>query len=203
MQDKKQSGCIRSMANVSGKRPDSDFYQTPYSMTYKFLEREYFDKNKTILEPCCGEGAILKVLNKKGYKNYGYDLLNPMAPLYKDFFEEKKAFPYIITNPPFRYAKEFIKHSKTLVKEKFAFLLPLNYLHGKERYDSVWLDELFPLKKIYIFTRYPMLTDKIREDGKYKTGMMVYAWFVWDKSHIGRPYIDWIDNDEDILKRGK
>lgn len=33
--EKKQQGVIRSMANVSGNRNASDFYQTPYSLTRK------------------------------------------------------------------------------------------------------------------------------------------------------------------------
>jgi hypothetical protein len=44
-----------------------------------------------------------------------------------------------------------------------------------------------------------MLGDKLLLDGKYKTGMMVYAWFVWDKAHIGPATINWIDNQEYVL----
>ena len=32
------------------------------------------------------------------------------------------------------------------------------------------------------FTRYPMLGEKLREDGKYTTGMMVYV-VVWEKGY--------------------
>ena len=46
-----------------------------------------------------------------------------------------------------------------------------------------------------------MLGDKLREDGKYKTGMMVYAWFVWENGYAGLPMIDWIDNNDDVLSK--
>ena len=46
-----------------------------------------------------------------------------------------------------------------------------------------------------------MLGDKLREDGKYKTGMMVYAWFVWENGYSGLPMIDWIDNNDDVLSK--
>ena len=46
-----------------------------------------------------------------------------------------------------------------------------------------------------------MLGEKLREDGKYKTGMMVYAWFVWENGHSGLPMIDWLDNNEDVLSK--
>ena len=196
MVDKKQSGSVHSMANVSGNRNASDYYQTPYSLTEKLLNREYFDKNKTILEPCCGNGAILKVLKENNYKCYGYDINDNN---HTDFLLQNDKVPYIITNPPFRLAKEFILHMKEVVEEKFALLLPLNYLHGKERFDIIWTDKQFPLYKVYVLTRYPMLTQDIREDGKYKTGMMVYAWYIWDKQYNGNPSIDWIDNNEDVI----
>lgn len=200
MIDKKQSGSVHSMANVSGKRNESDYYQTPYSLTRKLLNREYFDKRKLILEPCCGKGAILKVLNEKGYNCTGYDINDDN---HFDFLEQDLKVPYIITNPPFRLAKEFILHMKEVVEEKFALLLPLNYLHGKERFDIIWNDNDFKLKNIFVLTRYPMLTQDIREDGKYKTGMMVYAWYIWDKSYKNKPYIEWIDNNEDVLNAKK
>ena len=46
-----------------------------------------------------------------------------------------------------------------------------------------------------------MLGDKLREDGKYKTGMMVYAWFVWTYGFSGLPTVDWLDNNEDVLSK--
>ena len=36
---------------------------------------------------------------------------------------------------------------------------------------------------------------------RYNTGMMVYAWFVFEKEYDGSPVIDWIDNNEDVLSK--
>lgn len=72
--------------------------------------------------------------------------------------------------------------------------------HGKNRFDTVYSDTTFPLKKIYIFTRYPLLGDPLRSDGKYKTGMMVYAWYCFEKGYKGEPIIKWLDNNNYILK---
>jgi hypothetical protein len=44
-----------------------------------------------------------------------------------------------------------------------------------------------------------MLGEKLREDGKYNTGMMVYAWFIFEKNYKGNTTIDWIDNNDDVL----
>jgi hypothetical protein len=181
---------------VEKKRKKSDFYETPYSITKHLLAVENFDSNATICEPARGNGAITKVL--KTYFNLEqiteYDIE-------KDFLNETKLYDYIITNPPFSIANEFIIKAKAVAKLKFAFLLPLSYLHGKARYDSIFTDKTYGLKTVYVFTRYPMLGELLREDGKYNTGMMVYAWYVFENNYSGKPFIDWIDNNKDVLSK--
>ena len=183
-----------STNNASGKRKKSDFYETPYSITRHLLNAEDFDYNLTICEPACGDGAIVKVLQEKTHNVVFYDIE-------KNFLTETEQYDYIITNPPFSIAYEFIQKAKNVAKKKFAFLLPLSYLHGKKRYDDIYSDKEYPLKKVYVFTRYPMLGEKLREDGKYNTGMMVYAWFIFEKDYTGPSVVDWIDNNSDVLSK--
>jgi hypothetical protein len=63
------------------------------------------------------------------------------------------------------------------------------------------MDKQYGLKKVYVFTRYPMLGDTLREDGKYNTGMMVYAWYIFENHFGGAATIDWIDNNKDVLSK--
>jgi hypothetical protein len=186
-----------SCNNATGKRRKSDDYQTPYSLTRLFLSEVNFPE--PILEPASGNGAIVKVLKEYGYKKItAYDLLRDK----KDFLKETKKYSTIITNPPYSKAFEFIQQAKKL-SNRFIFLLPLSYLHGKKRYDEIYKDTDYPLTKVFVFTRYPMLGDKLREDGKHRTGMMVYAFFVWEKgAQYKRPSIYWLDNNDYVI-RGK
>jgi hypothetical protein len=183
--------------NNTGFRKESDFYETPYSMTQQLLDNEKFKQNKLILEPSSGNGAIIKVLNQNGFDfvdhgdiSNGYDFLEA---------DIKKRYDYIITNPPFSLALEFIFQCKKIAKEKFALLLPITYLHGQTRLKKVWQDEEFSHARIHVFSRFPMLGDKLRDDGKYKTGMQVYAWYIWDKAHKGPATIHYIDCQKYIL----
>lgn len=182
-----------SCNNVDGKRRASDFYETPYSMTRQFLDVEHFDKSKTFLEPACGDNAIVKVLRERFSNVHAHDLKYG-----QDFLGYDGKVDYIITNPPFSLAKEFILKAKE-VSDKFSMLLPLSYLHGKERHDLIYMSDGFRLKTVYVFTRYPMLGDPLREDGKYRTGMMVYAWFVWEREYNGFPTLKWIDNHKYVI----
>ena len=189
--------------NNRGQRNKSDFYQTPYSLTNELLNHEDFNYAKYVYEPACGDGAIKKILYERwsGGTVAGTDISTGF-----DFLEHLKNEPdhhpnYIITNPPFSLALEFIEISKKVATEKIAMLLPLNYLHGQKRYETLWKDRCFPLKKIYVLSRYPMLTNSIRKDGKFTTGMQVYAWYIWDKTYIGEPIIDWIDINKYVLNK--
>lgn len=58
-----------SLKDVTGKRKKSDFYETPYSMTESILDELDIHLKSTILEPSSGNGAITKILNKRGYSN--------------------------------------------------------------------------------------------------------------------------------------
>ena len=185
-----------SANNTTDRRKQTDFYETPYSLTRKFLDVEEFDKSLSVCEPACGKGAITKVLNEYWDK----DLITSYDQEV-NFLWETGNYNSVITNPPYTTALQFIDRAKRVATEKFAFLLPLSYLHGKQRYDEIYTDREYGLKKVYVFTRYPMLGEKIREDGKYRTGMMVYAWFVWENGHSGLPMIDWLDNNEDVLSK--
>ena len=192
----KKKGKNFSANNATGKRKKSDFYETPYTLTRKFLDVEYFEKSGTVCEPACGGGAITKVLNEY-WENDKITAYDKETNFLWDFDE----YNYIITNPPFSLAFEFIQKAKQLAKSKFALLLPLSYLHGKKRYDEIYSDKNYGLEKVYVFTRYPMLGESLREDGKYNTGMMVYAWYVWTNGYSGQPTIDWLDNNEDVLSK--
>ena len=171
--------------NNTGKRRKSDFYETPYSLTWLLLEKE--EMEGSIIEPACGNGAISKIV---GGTSYDKDI---------NFLNETGKYDTVITNPPYSLAQKFILKAKEVARKKIIFLLPLSYLHGKKRYDEIWTDKYFPLARIYVFTRYPLLGEPLREDGKHNTGMMVYAWFVWERKHKGEPIIKWLDNNEYIL----
>lgn len=184
-----------------GQRKKGDFYQTPYSMTEQILERMYLRPQDSILEPASGAGAITKVIKSFYPKNrlISSDINRQVCNW--DFlthnFEEK--FDWVITNPPYSLADDFIRKAKRVGK-KVLMLLPLNYLQGQRRYQ----EEIFnTLNSIYIFTRMPMLSEEIREDGKYKTGMQAYAWYYWNSASNTEPTIYWLDNQRYVLRKGE
>ena len=172
-------------------RNKGDYYPTPYSMTEQLLEVEGFGAG-TILEPACGKAkAISKVLQKSGLKVVEKDIVTG-----DDFFNEQGEYDYLITNPPYNLADEFVEQARKVTKRKFAMLLRTNFLSGVNRFKD---NRFKNLQSVYIFTRMPDLNAELRADGKYPTAMIVYAWLVWDLEYSGKPQISWIDNQKYVL----
>lgn len=183
-----------------GQRNSKDFYQTPLKMTEALMDLHLFPKNYSVLEPACGDHAIVKVIFDHFSVVQYYDINDSDTSRARDFLEEERIFDCIITNPPFRLANKFIIHAKEVAEHQIAMLLPLNYLQGQERYETIFYNqEGFPLQYVLVFTCMPMLSDTIREDGKYRTGMQSYAWFVWNRYYTGFPQLNWIDSKGHIV----
>lgn len=202
------------------RKAKSDFFETPYSMTEQLLENEKFDYDKDVLEPACGNGAIINVLSNN-FKDIGYidKYIKRKSVINQDFIvDEMPKYNYIITNPPFSLWDEFIQKAKHIATEKFAFLGRLEFLTGIKRFnENMYDDPKYPLTKIYLFTRKVNLSytedyPKLRKDSKYPAGMYHYAWFIFEKNdissfnsvgfYIGRyPQIKWVNNQKYILHK--
>lgn len=145
--------------------------------------REKF--NGLVWEPACGDLAMANVISK-----YNEVRATDLSLGQDFFFEPMNAVPNIITNPPFKLAEEFIARSKQIATEKIAMLLKLSFLEGQKRFE-LFKDTKFPLKTVYVFCRRVTFHPKKLENKK-TSGMIAFAWYVWDKQHSGPATIDWI-----------
>lgn len=180
----------QSIVGYGSNRMKHDFYPTPSSTTEALMKRESFDG--IIWECASGEGDMSKVLEKYN-KIISTDLRkdkNIYGRKKFDFLNHKPDFEFqnIITNPPYKYAKEFIKTALLFPNtKKVAMLLKLVFLEGITRYDFF---KETPLKKVYVFCRRQPI--KCQSYKGNNSSMIAYAWFVWDKDYKGNPQIEWI-----------
>lgn len=183
-----QISTAHSIVGVSKGREKDDFYPTPPYATEALLEREKFRGN--IWEPACGEGDMSKVLIGRGYQVISTDLVDRgYGEGGVDFLQTEKVVGNITTNPPYRLALDFVLHAKKCARHKIAMFLKTVFLESEARYE-MFQDEEFPLKCMYQFSKRVSL---YRNGKKMKnSGMISYAWFVWDKLYTGKPYIEWI-----------
>jgi len=171
----------------------SDYFITPYSMVEDI--KHLLPLNATILEPCASKHqTISKVLKDYNVTNNIYEETK------LSIMDINEQYDYIVTNIPYGKINTltFIKKMKTIA-DTIICLLPLIFLIGKDRHKEIFRDKSYPLQKIYQYTRYSQLTDNVREDGKYHTGMVSYCWFVFKKGYDGPITLEQIDNSKYCL----
>ncbi len=184
---------IGASNHTEQERETNDYYATEPRAVDFLLEQEKFAP--VVWECACGEGHISKVLEEYGYKVISTDLIyrgyGDKQTL--DFLKNtRREFDGdIITNPPYKYAKEFVEQALDSVKigRKVAMLLKLTFLEGQARRS---LFDRQPPKTVYIFSGRIKCAKNGDFDGTGQ-GAMAYAWFVWEKGFYGSPKIKWIN----------
>ena len=165
--------------NTAYKRNGSDFYPTPCEVTLSLLNFLMIPKNKIIWEPACGDGDMSRVMQEIGYTVKESDIQKG-----EDFLEIPiKECDWIITNPPFSKAEQFIRRCNQHNKP-FALLLKSQYWHAKKRYNL--FDEITP-SIILPLTWRPDFCFRQRGRG---SPLMDVMWVVWDlerKNHLNYP----------------
>jgi len=173
------------------EREVRDFYATPPIAVKKLLQHETF--THCVWECACGRGDISKVLREYGYTVIDSDIVNRIDNIVFNFLE---CLPIndcdIITNPPFKYAQEFVEKALKLLPDggKCAFLLRLQFLEGIKRRK---LFDENPPKTVYVFSKRIQCCIN-GEFEKYKGvgSAIAYAWFVWQKGYKGDTVVKWI-----------
>lgn len=186
--------------HTNKEREQNDYYATEPRAVELLLDKETF--SPLIWEPACGEGHIAKVLEGRGHDVISTDLIDRGYGKVLDFLKVRQKDLYcnpdninlafdIITNPPYKFATEFVEQALSLVQNgnKVAMFLKLTFLEGKNRRK---LFELTPPKTVYVASG-RLLCAMNGDFVKYHSSAVAYAWFVWEKGFAGKPTIEWIN----------
>lgn len=166
-----------------------DLYETPIEATAALARAENLPPK--IWEPCCGRGAIALPLRATGRTVIATDLVDygcPDSLSRVDFLTEWRApdgVRCIITNPPYKLADSFVRHALDLVP-RVVMLLRLAFLESSRRSDLL---EHRGLARVLVFrNRLPMM-HRDGWSGPRSTSNTCFAWFCWDREHVGPPTI--------------
>lgn len=188
--------------NPESERVEYDYYATNPKAVEMLLKEYIFNGNK-MLEPCVGAGHIADAVKSfRGYEDVeitGVDLINRDYPntIITDFLEwdNGEKYDFIISNPPYSLAQEFIEHGLDLLvpNGQMAMFLKIQFLEGQKR---KFFFEDNPPKYVYVF-RNRMATWNNGEPVDPKTGKkwattMCHAWFIWEKDFKGEPIVRWL-----------
>lgn len=190
MKDWVGNASVRNCNKRNDNAEPNDYYATEPKAVELLLEQEQF--SPYVWEPACGEGHISEVLLAHGYKVLSTDLIDRgYGNGGVDFLEaEPPEIPHdIITNPPYRYAKEFVERALKVSMDsaKIAMFLKLTFLEGQAR-RKLFCDN--PPRTVYVSSS----RLQCGKNGDFSgTSMVAYAWFVWEKGYKGQTALKWIN----------
>jgi hypothetical protein len=212
------------MAQRQEARDSLDYFPTPPWATRALcarLERLGFDLGvETTWDPACGAGDMQRALADhfgqalaSDVHDYGdewrgagglYAVCDYLIPAARPDWLQRARIDWIVTNPPFRLAQEFIGQAIGEAREGVAMLVRTSFLEGQERYRRLF--EYQPPALILQFCeRVAMAGGRLRDpDVPYLnpvTGKIgrpstatAYAWLVWTRTgECGHTRFDWID----------
>lgn len=120
------------LANRSADdRSAVDLYETPEEVTDAIVEWLDMPRSTVLWEPAAGPGRMVRRLQYHGYQVLSSDIVTG-----EDFLRAQVRGDFIITNPPFSIASDFIKRALDTALP-FALLLKSQFWHAQERLP-VW-----------------------------------------------------------------
>lgn len=187
---------IAASNHTKSERQNEDFYATDPIVIDKLLTVE--KPSNFIFECACGKGHLSERLKEFGYSVHSSDLIDRgySGATVEDFFSIKEIDQRydILTNPPYKYAKEFVLHSLNLLADnrKCYMFLKTTFLEGKTRYKDLF--SKYPPKVVYVFIERVLCAKNAEFEWIKASGgsAVSYSWFVFEKGYKGETVIKWI-----------
>jgi predicted RNA methylase len=199
-----------SHAVMSQRNPNMDTidnFPTPPWATRAFIEcillGRHDLKNQTCLEPACGQGYMsltlkeyFKSVDSSDILNYGYPDTDIADFLSHDFRES--SYDWVITNPPFKKAEEFIHQALRVSSVGVAMLVRTVFIESVGRYERLF-SKYPPSSFIQYVERVAMVKGRLDRTASTATG---YGWVLWDKNCTDYgTKLEWIPPSRKMMER--
>ena len=186
---------LGASSHAEGERAELDYYATEPKALKLLLEIEHFNKN--IWECACGENHLSDVLGDNDYNVKASDIVRRCDNMEVIDFLNSGIDSFdgdIITNPPYKYAQQFIEKALEIIPvgNRVAMFLKVQFLETKGRRELFRRD---PPAKIYVSSNRLMCAKNGDFKGLIKSGgsAVAYSWFIWEKGFKGDPVIKWFN----------
>lgn len=186
------------MAQRVEARDSLDFFPTPPWATRALCEwligRGHQLHLQDVHEPACGAGDMARPLGEyfdtvsaHDVHDHGWAGIDRVHDfLLSPPLENLEG--WIITNPPFRLAVDFIRLARVRAEYGVAMLVRTSFLEGAERYRALYESDR-PTHVLQFCERVPMFRGRLNGKGSTATS---YCWLVWERSKAGATVFDWI-----------
>lgn len=176
----------------------NDFYATDPKCVRDLLKHvDVF--NKTVLEPCAGNGHLVSVLEEEFFANvYTNDLIDRGVIKLDsncDFLTQKIKtdickYDYVITNPPFKHSLEFVLKSFEYSDNVIIFE-KLSFLESIKRYDELFSKGY--LESVLVYSKRQVMAKNGDFELNKNANAIAFAWFIFNKKNNNNfPTIKWI-----------
>lgn len=156
--------------------------------------------DQTVLEPACGEGYMSRALSEYFATVRSFDVHAYGYGYVDDFLRSAwsdGSFDWVITNPPFKAAEEFVVRGLQVARCGVAVLVRTVFIESVGRWKRLFRDR--PCTAFAQFVeRVPIVKGRVDPKATTATG---YAWLVWDKSAADHSRIVWIPPSRRQLER--
>lgn len=193
--------------HTEGEREADDFYATEPKAIDLLLDYDGLVlPDGGIWEPSCGSGCLSERLIARGHRVVSTDLVDRGYGEGGINFFDQTAMPdgctCIITNPPYKFATDYVLHALRLlpVGGLLCLFLKTTFAEGKERYQRIF--GTTPPKLILQCSERVLCAknaefDRMRDGGG---SAVAYAWWVWEKGLSGGVTIlDWINHPKRVV----
>lgn len=201
-------GLYSAYKKANKERDVLDYYATKPEEVTNILEEIGLNLDDcTVLEPCAGEGYMLKGIEDYINPNWNTRLYATEIKYREknisntsirvgeemDFLNDEYKIPidpdWIIMNPPYNAVEPFTIRALEMANKGVIMLARLQFLEGKGRYENILRDN--PPSDVYIYV------DRIKcyKNGDFsdeKNKIQAYCWILWDKSKKKDSHLHWI-----------
>ena len=170
------------MAQRHEDRESLDDFPTPPWATRALMEH-VIGRDKvsgmSCLEPACGRGHMARPLAEYFASVTSFDAFDyGFAPV-RDFLDsdiDPGTYDWVVTNPPFRLAEDFVMRAKAVARVGVAILARTVFIESVGRFQNLF--SRAPPAVVAQFTeRVPMVRGRLDRRAATATG---YAWLVWN-----------------------
>ena len=180
------------------ERESNDFYATEPKAIDALLAYKGLQLPHVIWEPSCGTGELSKRLIEKGYDVISTDLIDRGYGMGGVNFFEQIAMPdsctCILTNPPYKYATEYVKHALSILPKDglLCLFLKTTFTEGQQRYRDIF-SITPPILVLQCVQR--ILCAKNADFVGFGSSAVSYAWWIWQKGNYDTPTtLYWINH---------
>jgi hypothetical protein len=193
------------MARRKEPHDSLDYFPTPPWATRALVEciGIYWFEKTSVWEPACGDGHMVRPLEEYaggviasdvhdyGWGHHVHDFLMPFLP------HGVGQVDWVVTNPPFRLAEQFVQRGLDVAKRGVAVIVRTAFAESIQRYEGLFRDNP-PTIVAQFVERVPMVKGRVDEDAASATA---YCWMVWEQQPKNPTQMIWIPPCRSRLER--